>query len=174
MRHRLARDLISRDLDVAVALEVGGYRWVEWNHAALRGAPLDAPGRFLAHEGDPLGHLHVPASPGAEPSEDALARVPHYAALVEEAFRAAQAAGVFTSGGARLEKGAGGWRVEFPSLGVCVEDLDLCVALCTAALRWAHVARVGEGRAAPSEAQPPGGRGGVAGVRPLPLPANFR
>ncbi len=133
----------DRALDEAVAVEVAGYRWVEWNHRALRGAPLDRPGRFLALPDDPLSHLHVEPGPGVRPTDDALAQVPHYSLLVDDAVRAAEAAGVFTDGGAVVGKSDDGrWHVHLLPAHAGVFDERLAVALCRAALLWVRRGRV--------------------------------
>lgn len=131
----------DRSLDKAVALEVVGYRWVEWNHRALRGAPLDRPGRFLALPDDPLAHLHVPASSGACEADQAMAHVPHFSLLADHALRAADASGLFSAGGAVATREGADWRVRTPDGTVDVADAEFAVALCRAALAWVRRTR---------------------------------
>lgn len=126
----------DRGLDEAVALEVAGYRWVVWNHQALRGSPLERPGRFLALPDDPLAHFHVPAPSGARQADEAMAHVPHYSVLADDALRAADGAGLFSVGGALVSRNGADWRVRTPEGAVDVADPRLSVALCRAALAW--------------------------------------
>lgn len=139
MRWLAARGSADRSLDQAIAEEVTGFRWVEWNHLALRGAPLDRPGRFLALADDPLAHLHVAAGRNVAPDADALAHVPLYSRLVDEALAAAAAAGIFNQAAATFDRAADGrWRVRIPALDTEILDDEPAVALCQAALRWAR------------------------------------
>jgi hypothetical protein len=102
----------TRDpLDSQIATRVFGYRWVEWNHAFLRGAPLDTPGRFLASPDHALAHLHVDAASGTEPAPDALSLVPPFTTSLDHAFEAA----------------SGGLRVAGPRLAS---------TLCQATIAW--------------------------------------
>jgi hypothetical protein len=135
------RSRVDRALDAAVAQEVVGYRWVEWNHQALRGSPLERPGRFLALPDDPLAHLHVPASPGARQADEAMAHVPHYSVLADDALRAADVSGLFADGGAVVARGGDGWRVRTPDGAVDVSHPELPMALCQAALAWVRGTR---------------------------------
>lgn len=137
MKWLAVRPSPNRSLDQAIAEEVAGFRWVEWNHAALRGAPIDRPGRFLARPDDPLAHLHLAAGQDVKPAADALAHVPHYSRLVDAALGAAEAAGVFRGAGATFDRAADGrWRVRIPALDVEIFDTEPAVVLCRAALEW--------------------------------------
>lgn len=134
---REAPRAVDKSVDVEVALEVAGFRWVTWNHQALAGAPLDTAGRFLAHRTDFLAHLQLPANLDETPSDDALARVPRYSESLEDALRAAEGAGVFGEGRATLERTeSGAWVVHLPGLGVSATGEHLPELLCRAALQW--------------------------------------
>lgn len=131
----------DRPLDEAVALEVAGYRWVEWNHQALRGSPLERPGRFLSLPDDLLAHLHLPASRHARRADEAMAQVPHYSLLADDAMRAADVSGLFSAGGAVVFRDGAVWRVRTRDGAVDVAEPELPVALCQAALAWVRGAR---------------------------------
>lgn len=134
---REAPRAVDRSVDVEVAVEVAGFRWVTWNHQALGGAPLDTAGRFLAHPADLLAHLQLPASLDETPSDDALARVPRYSESLDDALRAADGAGLFNEGRARLERTeSGAWVVHLPGLGVSASGERLPEVLCRAGLQW--------------------------------------
>lgn len=134
----------GRDLDMAVALEVAGFRWVSWNREAVGGAPLASPGRFLAHPDDLLAHLHRQCGTEVKVSEQSIARVPAYSSNADDAFRAADASGLFSQGEARLRRSPSGtWVIEIPGLDPPVSSRDLPTALCRAALRWVRSRRAG-------------------------------
>lgn len=142
LSRRAVRPGRHRSLDEAVAVEVAGYRWVEWNHEALRGAPLDRPGRFLAREDEPLAHLHVPAREGVPPSEEALAHVPHYALVADDAWRAVEASGLLDAGEVSVARsGDGRWRVRVAEALLEASGEGLAAALCTAALGFVRRSR---------------------------------
>jgi hypothetical protein len=128
----------ARDpLDSQIAVRVFGFRWVEWNHALLRGALLDKPGRFLASPDDVLAHLHVHAAPGTEPAPDALNLVPRYTTDLNQAFDVAGKVGLFGDGHAILRRTADGdWCIETASGGLCVDGPLLASIVCRAAIAW--------------------------------------
>jgi hypothetical protein len=124
-------------LDSEIAIRVFGYRWVEWNHALLRGAPLETPGRFLASPDHALAHLHVDAAPGTEPAPDALTLVPPFTTSLDRAFDAAQKVGLFGGGYACLRRTAeGDWSIETASGGFRVAGRRLAPTVCRAAIAW--------------------------------------
>jgi len=133
----------DRQLDAAVAVEVAGFRWVVWNEAALGGAPLATPGRFLAHPDDLLAHLHLPAGAEAPLAAGSLDRVPRFTEDLDAAVRAAEGAGLFAEAGAAVRRrGDGAWVVEIAATGEGVEGEKLADAVCRAALRWARHRRL--------------------------------
>lgn len=134
----------TRSVDIDVALEVTGYRWVIWREGFLQGAPLQTAGRFLAHPEDLLAHLHAPATTKTPVGPDGDARVPRYSEDVEDAFRAAAAADLFGEGRACLGRSAAGvWTIRLAGLGETVESESLAEALCLASLLWVRRDREG-------------------------------
>lgn len=130
---------VARALDIAVGIEIGGYRWVTWDRQALRDAPAYTPGRFLAHQDDLLAHLHRPADATDELAEDALARLPRFSESFEDALQAAEDSGLFSLGEATLRRGpCGGWEVQIPPLHERVFGDSVAEVLCWAALSWAR------------------------------------
>lgn len=137
--HAQGRAAADRSLDVAIATEVAGFRWVTWNDLAIGGAPLSTPGRFLAHPGDLLAHLHLPADLSAALAEDSLDRVPRYSEDLAEAFRVANDVGLFTLAQAALERESSGlWAIRVPALDVTLRSEHLPQVVCDAALLWAR------------------------------------
>jgi hypothetical protein len=128
----------TRDpLDSQIATRVFGYRWVEWNHAFLRGAPLDTPGRFLASPDHALAHLHVDAASGTEPAPDALSLVPPFTTSLDHAFDAAENVGLFGDGDVSLRRTVNGdWCIEAASGGLRVAGPRLASTLCQATIAW--------------------------------------
>jgi len=137
---RQGRGEIRRDpLDEQVAVQVGGFRWVEWNHAALRGAPLDAPGRFLAPPDHFLWHLQIPADPSTPPAQHPLRLVPRFSNDLGQAMRAAERAGLFSRGHAVLRrKGSGNWCIEADEGRIRLEGERLPALICEASLVFVH------------------------------------
>lgn len=110
---RDGRTAADAALDVAVGVRIEGYRWVEWSHGALRGAPIDQPGKF------PYRHL------------------PPYASDAGFAVRAGERAGMFRGRGLRLScSPMGRWRVVVDDPELSLEDDRLPRLLCRAVLRW--------------------------------------
>lgn len=129
-------DRTERDLqvDLKVGLRIEGYHWVEWNHPAIREAPLDEPGRFVGHPGDLLAHLYVDADESVPLAETPYVRLPRYSLEPGPALRAAERAGLFAGEGVALSCTAAGlWRVS--TREVRLEDECLPRLLSRAALR---------------------------------------
>lgn len=127
------------DLDLDVGLRVEGYRWVEWNHAAMGHAPLDRDGRFVAHPGDLLAHLHMDARPGTPPGERPYVHLPRYSSDPGPALRAAERAGLFRGTGVVISCSPEGvWRLQGPTAVAGMEDECLPRLLSRAALRLAR------------------------------------
>ena len=127
----------ARQLDLDVALEIMGYRWVEWRHEALQGAPLDQPGRFLARADDPLSHLHTPAASGVPELRDALSKLPRYSGNLDLAMDVASQVGLFREGGAELKRGADGtWILDVTATERRYDGPEAPRLVCTAALEW--------------------------------------
>lgn len=134
---RDGRTAADADLDVAVGVRVEGYRWVEWSHGTLRGAPIDQPGKFLGHPGDLLSHLYVEASPDARTAPEPYRHLPPYASDAGFALRAGERAGMFRGRGLRLScSPMGRWRVTVDDPELSLEDDRLPRLLCRAVLRW--------------------------------------
>lgn len=128
-------ELGDRELDVRIACEVMGYRWQEWNHAVLRGGPLDAPGRFLSSGDGPLAHMQRPAAADAPPSAWPLLEVPRFTSRIQDAWSAVAHAGLFDSAGlliVHLE--SGDWQVRRNGGTVLANADSACLALALAAL----------------------------------------
>jgi hypothetical protein len=124
-------------LDEQIAVRVGGFRWVEWNHALLAGAPLDAPGRFLARPDHFLGHLHIPAAQDAPLADRPLAHVPHFATCLDHAAHAAELAGLFRAGGSTLWQGDDGkWWIKVENGSIRLSDERLPALICRASLAF--------------------------------------
>lgn len=142
---------MARRLDLDVAVRIMGYRWVEWNHALLHGAPLDQPGRFLARPDDPLAHLQTPARPGTPDQEGALGALPRFSRDLQLALEAAKAVGLFRDGDADLSRGTDGdWALEVRAGGRRYAGPSAAAVVCRAALDWlsrAHRDRGGRGAA---------------------------
>lgn len=143
-------DLVSADptraraLDLDVALEVGGYRWIEWNEWALAGASRGTRSGVSSHPHDLLAHLHLPAAPSALPAPDQFARAPRFSELMEKALGAAEGTGIFSHGHATLTQTYSGvWRIDLPEAGRSVEGANLRVVLCEASLLWVRRERDG-------------------------------
>lgn len=133
------------ELDLAVALTVGGYRWVEWNPRSMADAPHHEPGRFVARPDDLQSHLQVDADPDAPLAPHAYRRLPHYSRDLGLAMGAAESAGLFGEGAAVLAKSAdGAWRVAVGMLGTSLKDDSLPRLLCRAALRWNEAGHAAE------------------------------
>jgi hypothetical protein len=132
---RSERDL---ELDLQVGLRIEGFRWVAWNHAALAGAPLQEPGRFVGHPGDLLSHLYVEARANAPLAAQPHRRLPRYSSEAAPALRAAERAGVFRHEGALISCTPGGvWHVTVGRAGIDLGDDCLPRLLARAALRLA-------------------------------------
>ena len=127
----------SRELDVEVATRITGYRWVEWNHDALDGAPIDEPGRFLAHPDEPTYHLCSPAPPGTPDAQHPFRFVPPYSTNLDSALDAAEHVGLFRSGNAILTEAPGGrWLLEIGATGERFEGSEAASVVCRAVLAW--------------------------------------
>lgn len=125
-------------LDIEVAMQLMGFRWVEWSKAALGGAPLYTPGRFLASLDDMTSHLYTEAAPETPLSDQALARVPRYSQDDTLAFAAAEASGLFAEGHATLSRDLdGSWVIDVE--GDRLASRALPDLLCRAALHWSSV-----------------------------------
>lgn len=132
-----AADREDRGLDADVATRLLGFRWVEWNHARLGGAPIDETGAFLVPPDDPLDHLYVAASHATPRRSDAYARVPRFSSSTADAFVAARAARLFDAGRAVLYRREAVWCVDIPASGARFEGRALPAVLVRAALAWA-------------------------------------
>lgn len=128
---RTERDLA---LDLDVGLRIEGYRWVEWNHAALAGRPVDQEGRFVGHPGDLLAHLQVEVGEDVPLASHPYIHLPRFSLEPGPALRAAERAGLFGGSGVRLRcSAAGTWSVERDDLRL--DDDCLPRLLSRAALR---------------------------------------
>lgn len=136
------RNLGSRHLDIEVATRVMDYRWVEWDHAALLGGPLDEPGRFLARPDQITSHLHVLADRTAPLNRSPLRYVPRYSRAADEALIAADAAGVFTAGAGTLSRDGDRWVVLLRVTGDRFADDEVAAVLCRAAVHMASRAQM--------------------------------
>lgn len=127
----------DRKLDLAIALEVAGYRWVTWNREAVGGRPMGRGSAFLAGPDDLLSHLHQPAN-GTEPKEDgALAAIPEFSRNVGAAMGIAERVGLFREGGAVLGRRPDGtWVVRAPALQEEVWGTEAAEVVCRATLAW--------------------------------------
>ena len=127
----------ERALDVAVAVEVAGFRWVTWDRVALGGLPVGSGEPFLASPDDPLAHLHRPAEPTVPPSGPRLAGVPDFSRDLDAAVAAAEQVGLFRDGRATLSRELDGtWVVAGPGLPEGVRGGGAAEAICRAALDW--------------------------------------
>lgn len=119
-----------------IALRADHHRWVEWNHQALAGAPLDAPGRFVAPQDGPLSHMQIPASLGAPLAENPYRYLKPYSTRVALAISIADSIGLFGRGEARLDRAdANTWRVVAEGVPD-LRDTALARLLCRAALAY--------------------------------------
>lgn len=124
------------ELDLAVALGIEGYRWVEWNAAALREAPLYEQGRFIGHPGDMVAQHYVEALAGSPLADHPYRRLPPYGSDAGLALRAAERAGLFRGQGVRLSASpTGRWSLRRSQDGEPMEDDALPRLLCRAGLR---------------------------------------
>jgi hypothetical protein len=124
-------------LDEQVALRVAGFRWAEWNHALLAGAPLDTPGRFLVRPDHVLGHLQMPARPDTPLADHPLDLVPHFSLDLNHAIDATEQAGLFRQGRATLRRSVDGmWWIEVMNGGIRLSNEHLPVLLCEASLAF--------------------------------------
>jgi hypothetical protein len=124
-------------LDEQVALRVAGFRWAEWNHALLGGAPLDTPGRFLVRPDHVLGHLQIAAHLDTPLADHPLDLVPHFSMDLNHAMNAAEQAGLFRHGCARLRRSVDGmWWIEVMNDGIRLSNEHLPVLLCEASLAF--------------------------------------
>lgn len=136
MRKHLAADLErDLDLDLRVGMEIEGYRWVEWNHAALGEAPLDEAGRFVGHPGDLLAHLYMDARPGTPLGGRPYGHLPRYSMEAGPALRAAERAGLFRLPGLVVTcTDRGVWEIARAEAGIRLKDACLPRLLSRAAL----------------------------------------
>ena len=98
-RARTERELA---LDLDVGLRIERYRWVEWNHGALVGRPVDEEGRFVAHPGDLMAHLQTDAGDTVPFADHPYERLPRFSLEPGPALRAAERAGLFRDPGVRI------------------------------------------------------------------------
>lgn len=126
----------DRTLDVQVAVRADGYRWVEWKHEALGGAPLDEPGRFLGAPTDPLVHLQKGAEPGAPLAAAPYRNLRHYATDRAAALAVAEKVGLFGTGAASLSRDRSGrWHLA-AARGIALDDACLARLICLAVLAY--------------------------------------
>ncbi len=117
-------------------MRADGYRWVEWKHEALGGAPLDEPGRFLGAPTDALAHLQKAAEPGAPLATAPYRNLRRYSTDRAAALAVAETVGLFGTGGASLSRDPSGtWHLGADH-GIALDDACLARLICRAVLSY--------------------------------------